>query len=73
MAKPLGEKFRKGGRNAAFFPQLSGLARGLDKVIAEAPSTATGKGDRSQDDIDERKAKQAAKLARRAKQHGHRH
>ena len=29
MAKPLGEKFRKGGRNAAFFPQLSGLARAL--------------------------------------------
>lgn len=35
MGKPLGEKFRKGGRNAAFFPQLSGLARGLDKVIAD--------------------------------------
>ena len=47
MAKPLGEKFRKGGRNAAFFPQLSGLARGLDKVIADnsmkaAPTVDSG-------------------------------
>lgn len=33
MAKPLGEKFRKGGRNAAFFPQLSGLQRALDSSI----------------------------------------
>lgn len=33
MGKPLGTKFRKGGRNAAFFPQLSGLQRALDSAV----------------------------------------
>lgn len=55
-----------GTRNHKFFDSLCGLKRGLDSVIDNAPSSATSKTDRTNNDITQRQAKQQAKLARRA-------
>lgn len=38
MARPKVRGKRRGGRNAQFFESLSGLARGLDKAIADSSS-----------------------------------
>lgn len=65
MGKVKSQRFRKGGRDAAFFPQLSGLARGLNKVIEDnsmkpAPSSIDVHGQK----LDAAEAKRQRKLAR---------
>lgn len=65
---------RNRGRNHAYFPQLKGLGNALDRIIDSAPSSATHKTsgiNMSDDGLEEKLSKQAAKLARRAKQAGH--
>ena len=65
MGKPLGQKYRRGGRNAAFFPQLSGLARRLDKVIEDnAPKPQTSSINIHASKLDAAEAKRQRKLER---------
>lgn len=56
-------------RNHKFWPQLTGLGNALGRIIDAEPTTdrgATGKLVRGYEDAQERRDKQAAKLARRA-------
>lgn len=56
-------------RGQKFFPQLTGLGNALQRIVdAPRPVHDTNKLHRADSDIQARLDKQAAKLARRAKQ-----
>lgn len=63
-----GARSGRGGRGS-FFPQLSPLARKLESITAPITDRGlTGPAARSAEDVRERLAARAAKLARRAAQ-----